>query len=46
MGFIVFEVKEFVDIFFKNVDMFEIIIKVEVNKNEVVVGVKFAVFLF
>lgn len=45
MGFIALEVKELVDIILKNVDMPELITKVEVNKNEVVVGVKPAAFL-
>ncbi len=45
VGFIALEVKELVDILLKNVDMPELITKVEVNKNEVVVGVKPAAFL-
>lgn len=45
VGFISLEVKELIEILFKNVDMPEIITNVEVNKNEVKVGVKPAVFL-
>ncbi|ADQ08284.1 conserved hypothetical protein [Caldicellulosiruptor hydrothermalis 108] len=45
MGFVALEVKELIDILLKNVDIPEIITKVEVNKNEVTVGVKPAAFL-
>ncbi|ACM61791.1 hypothetical protein B0S90_0231 [Caldicellulosiruptor bescii] len=45
MGFVSFEIKEFVDILLKNVDIPEIITNVEVDKNEVKVNVKPAAFL-
>jgi len=45
VGFMVFDVKEFVDILLKNVDMPDVIKKVEVNKNEVTVKVKPAAIL-
>ncbi|ADQ05739.1 hypothetical protein Calow_2236 [Caldicellulosiruptor owensensis OL] len=40
MGFMVFDVKEFVDILLKNVDIPDVVKKVEVNKNEVTVKIK------
>uniref|UniRef100_A0A7C5YZU5 Uncharacterized protein n=1 Tax=Caldicellulosiruptor owensensis TaxID=55205 RepID=A0A7C5YZU5_9FIRM len=45
MGFMVFDVKEFVDILLKNVDMPDVVKKVEVDKNKVTVKVKPAAIL-
>ncbi|WPX08816.1 hypothetical protein [Anaerocellum danielii] len=45
MGFVALEVKELMDILLKNVKIPDIITKVEVDKNEVIVGVKPAAFL-